>query len=506
MLTSKEIIERTGISRATLNNYIASGLVPRPQVLPPGPEHGDAPRIGYFPDDTIARIETIQRLKREGWSITRISDHFGGQPGPVEAVPADAPAAVPAQAAPRALPPAPMSRASVFTGDPTLTMFVGDVRYPAYLVDDSFRLVWQNEQTHTSPLSPLGASDDSTDNVFRHLMDLDAGSGRDAIVRFHVEVAKDRAHRAEELFRGLLQDQAEELRALYASTPRADAGLVTQARLPATASLPARVLYAVHFREAVLFAFGPAPAGMANGVPAAPVAARAQAPAPQDAALTNMPLAVLVATLQDATGLWVKLTAQEYFELLNEVWTELEQIYRRHGGRPGRQPGEVLVWYFTAEGGNGYLWNALAAAQQARDAMRRVSRRWQARKGWDVELCMNVGIDEGREWIGAVGAPADLRVLGDAADRAEQLSRCGRMGTILSTRSLLGKLPPAQRERVTYGVPRRDGSGARVLFTFDRLQDIAAGAPVPARLAETAVAELLDLTPTTPSAAPGAAG
>ena len=50
MLTSKEIIERTGISRATLNNYIASGLVARPQVLPPGPEHGAAPRIGYFPD------------------------------------------------------------------------------------------------------------------------------------------------------------------------------------------------------------------------------------------------------------------------------------------------------------------------------------------------------------------------------------------------------------------------------------------------------------------------
>ncbi|MCC2677043.1 MAG: hypothetical protein K0R58_3990, partial [Ramlibacter sp.] len=144
--------------------------------------------------------------------------------------------------------------------------------------------------------------------------------------------------------------------------------------------------------------------------------------------------------------------------------------------------------------------------QQARDAMRRVSRRWQARKGWDVELCMNVGIDEGREWIGAVGAPADLRVLGDAADRAEQLSRCGRMGTILSTRSLLGKLPHAQRQRVTYGVPRRDGSGARVLFTFDRLQDIAAGAPVPPRLAEVAVAELLDLTPPTSPSGPGTAG
>ncbi|HEY0822349.1 MAG TPA: MerR family transcriptional regulator, partial [Ramlibacter sp.] len=97
MLTSKEIIERTGISRATLNNYIASGLVPRPQVLPPGPEHGAAPRIGYFPDDTIARVEAIQRLKREGWSIARIAEHLVAHPpgqGPVAApaAPAEPPA------------------------------------------------------------------------------------------------------------------------------------------------------------------------------------------------------------------------------------------------------------------------------------------------------------------------------------------------------------------------------------------------------------------------------
>lgn len=72
MLTSKEILGRTGISRATLNNYIAAGLIPRPEVLPPGPDDGGAPRIGYFPDDTAERIETIQRLKGEGWSLGRI--------------------------------------------------------------------------------------------------------------------------------------------------------------------------------------------------------------------------------------------------------------------------------------------------------------------------------------------------------------------------------------------------------------------------------------------------
>ena len=76
--------------------------------------------------------------------------------------------------------------------------------------------------------------------------------------------------------------------------------------------------------------------------------------------------------------------------------------------------------------------------------MRQVSRRWQARKSWDVELCMNVGIDEGQEWMGTLGlARAALRVLGDAADRAEQLSRASRMGAILSRAACSASSPPA---------------------------------------------------------------
>ncbi|MBG9386981.1 hypothetical protein [Caenimonas aquaedulcis] len=100
MLTSKEVIDQTGISRATLNNYISSGIVPRPEVLPPGPDDGDAPRIGYFPDDVVARILEIQRLKGLGWSLSRIAEHLAS-PG---AAPAVAPARAPLVAPP--MPPA----------------------------------------------------------------------------------------------------------------------------------------------------------------------------------------------------------------------------------------------------------------------------------------------------------------------------------------------------------------------------------------------------------------
>jgi class 3 adenylate cyclase len=115
-LNSKELLEKTGISRATLNNYISWGIVPRPQVGPPGPQDGAAPRIGYFPDEIVKRIADVQRLKKEGWDMKRISQHFGGADealrGQPHAASARDPASGPAQAGasanhrPRDLPPA----------------------------------------------------------------------------------------------------------------------------------------------------------------------------------------------------------------------------------------------------------------------------------------------------------------------------------------------------------------------------------------------------------------
>jgi adenylate cyclase len=97
-------------------------------------------------------------------------------------------------------------------------------------------------------------------------------------------------------------------------------------------------------------------------------------------------------------------------------------------------------------------------------------------------------------------------VLGDAPDRAEQLSRSSRMGAVLLTRSLIGKLSAEDLQRVTYGVPAQDGSEARVLFTFARLEDIASPSTVAARFADLAVAELLDLKTTNSDRGPGGNG
>jgi adenylate cyclase len=386
LLTSKEIIERTGISRATLNNYIASGLVPRPQVLPPGPEHGAAPRIGYFPDDTVARVEEIQRLKREGWSIARIAEQLAAHPpGQQPAAISSAPAAGGSLAAPTYAPRATALPAS-------LAHLGAQVAHPAYLVNDSFRIVWANDQARSDALSPLAQrSAVEGSSAFSQLIAVEQARGSDALLRFHLQVARARGATAG-LFRDLPSTEASRLQRLLDEAQPGEPGLVMQAALPAGDGIPARSVYAVQFREGVLFAYAP----QQEGAFAPALGARMEP--------TVTPVAVLVSTLQDASGLWVKLTAQEYFELLNEVWAELDRIFRRHRGRAGPQGGEVLVCHFLPQADSSYLWNALAAAHQTRDAMRQVSHRWQVRKGWDVELSMNIGVDEGQEWMGVVGA------------------------------------------------------------------------------------------------------
>jgi hypothetical protein len=59
---------RTGISRATLNNYIGLNLIPPPTVRKPE-EIGGPTKIGYFPEWVVNRIDRIRqrRLSCNSW-------------------------------------------------------------------------------------------------------------------------------------------------------------------------------------------------------------------------------------------------------------------------------------------------------------------------------------------------------------------------------------------------------------------------------------------------------
>ena len=66
LITSKEIINKTGISETTLDNFIILGILPKPIVTKAGSDEKGANQLGYFPADVLERILNIKIGKQHG--------------------------------------------------------------------------------------------------------------------------------------------------------------------------------------------------------------------------------------------------------------------------------------------------------------------------------------------------------------------------------------------------------------------------------------------------------
>jgi adenylate cyclase len=215
-------------------------------------------------------------------------------------------------------------------------------------------------------------------------------------------------------------------------------------------------------------------------------------------------VAVLVAGLQHSSSIWSELPPEEYFELINHIWATTDPIFRRHSGSHGKHPADGMVCYFFPLPAGSYLWNALLAAHELQEAMRRVSKEWQLRKGWTTDLYMNIGIDEGQEWLGTFKSDSSVEftALARTLNQAAQISDFARFGAVWATKNLLGKLSPAELQRLKYGVRRKNNDGRHVLVpsvfsnvrrmtshpsgSGDRLKDVAL----------LPIAEIVEISPT----------
>ena len=78
MISSKALIDQTGISRATLNNYIQLGILPKPvvQSLSASADEGGARVLGFFPEDAVDRVQAVQILKSQGLSMAQVAERL----------------------------------------------------------------------------------------------------------------------------------------------------------------------------------------------------------------------------------------------------------------------------------------------------------------------------------------------------------------------------------------------------------------------------------------------
>ncbi len=483
LLNSKELLEKSGISRATLNNYIALGIIPRPEVLPPEPEDGAAPRIGYFPDETLQRLAEIQRLKQEGWTMSRIAVHFGASPPPVRE-PLDV-------------------RTTPLTGDASLSvprrdmprLSIDEIVHPAYLVGPDFGVLWFN----AASAGVLGTATAGV-NLLKQLLGAPAAPGRDEILRLHLALARQHGLSMERLGRDLPPEQRAVFERLGPDTAPPASGFVSHVVGPGASPPSGVCVYAIQFREGTLFVHVP------RGAAAAELASELQSRelVVGDLGRKRLPVlsdvAVLVMDLQHAPRIWSALPAEEYFELINQIWLAADAIVRRHRGTQGKHPRDGLACYFLRQRDAAYAWNALLAAREMREAMRRVSQEWKLRKGWTTELCLETGVDEGQQWMGTLqsGAGAEFTMYGETLNRAAAISALGRGGAIWATKNLLARLTPQDRQRLKWGVHRRDPDGSEVFVpevfsTVERLAAPGANAQQWRDLAGLPITEIVDI-------------
>ena len=274
--------------------------------------------MGYFPDEAVARVRQVQRMKERGMSMAEIAASLGTR--------GEAPAA-PQESQP----------AGAADG---LKLTIDGLAHAAYMVNFNFELTWLNDAARRSVLGGLESIPSHTEarNVFPFL--LQAGAG-DELMRFHFSLAKRRAPNTGffSLCKDAPADRLGALERLYQETEPQPLQTIAETLVSAPDAQGRRAphhLYAAQFREGILFVYvegGPGSDSLLALLARRDIVIR-DLTRKRLPVLTN--LAVLVSDLQNSVKICSELPPEEYFDLVNQIWTGMEPIFRRFYGTYGK--------------------------------------------------------------------------------------------------------------------------------------------------------------------------
>ncbi|NQU59542.1 MAG: adenylate/guanylate cyclase domain-containing protein [Rhodospirillales bacterium] len=476
MLTSRQLMKRAGISRATLNNYIQSGILPKPVVKKAEPGAGRAPRIGHFPDFSLEIIDRVAELKKRGIKMADVVSMIDHDQEKAKGPTPDK---------------SRMDRrksegtAKIIPGD-GLQLTLDQVTGPAYLVNGNFEVEWANQEAREEILGTSGGI--SGEITERNLFSLCLRSGpvrhadgAEDLLKFHLGIAKRRLSKSVLLSTDvdLSDPEVDILARLYDESEPAEPGMVLHAQI----NLAPRGekdrwfdVYASFFREGVFFAFSPMDADHDSLM--ALLARR-------DIVIRDLlkrrkpyltPLAVVVADIQNSVKICADLPPEEYFELINQVWGAMEPKLRNYYATYGKHVGDGMVYYFFPQPDSNYVLNALRCAHEMKAVMEDISAEWKKRKNWTNDLMLNIGLVEGREWFGTYQTPTHIEftVLGDTINMAGRLSDFAREGSVWVTKNMLGQLTEKERQTMVFGIRRQDREGGDILVpnTYSRISNL----------------------------------
>ena len=445
MISSKEVMSRTGISRATLNNYIGLNLIPPPSVRPPE-EPGGPTKIGHFPEWVVERIEKIHQLKGQGMRMSQIARHFTDE----------------------------KEEPTKVTSEPRSHQWLDQIMFPAILVNRTWEIIGLNSMAEKLFLGENRGGVQSPlrkgflqPSLIKELIDRFA-NWREILIP-HIRLAKK--DMGVEIIRPIQGEEdsqlLKELRQLWNEVE----ALPYQPFRPQSLSLKEQdgsageyTILSWELPEGILLLYTPATMQVDQmmdfftGRAKIPKAVLLRKTPPQ------RPLCIVAVRLESELHLQTALPPSRYFDLINQIVLGWHRCFSEHGAIPGRSVQEGAVGFFLEEPErkNDHIFQSLLCAQALRSMAWRMDREWRRKQAWNNSLRVNIGIHCGRDWLGMVPSPLafEFTVVGDTLAEAVKLSEFSQRGTIWASKEVIENLSPSDRERVEFGIrlePHKEG-------------------------------------------------
>ena len=477
------------------------GILERPHVLSAVEGEPGVPRLGFFPESALDRIKQVKQLKSDGLSMADIAEQLSSnsKSTSAEASRADDSGSTRGFEAEN---PSNMS----------VALSLDNIPGPAFMLNNNFELTWWNEHAADTffELDQIVDRDIAARNLFHLLLNREQAHQLvklPQLLEICMRAAKKRMNQ-KALARVYPLLEAEDVQLLSTLFDQVEA-IGEEDILHHTFDIhdsegheQTHTLYICFFREGVFFSFLPAEEDSAALVQL--LSQRNQVM--QDIMKKRRPfltnLVTMVADLQNSMAICSELPAEEYFELINDIWQGAEPIFRRYKATHGKHVGDGMVYYFLPQPDSDYITNALFCAHELKELMTKMTKEWKARKNWGHDLILNIGLNEGQEWFGTyhAGTHIEFTVLGDTINHASRLSDFARGGAIWATKGMLSKLKRESRKTIRYGIQRKNSEGlyllSKDLFALvSNLIDLEEGKYYKFRdIAALPIAEVVDVT------------
>lgn len=495
MLNSKQLIEITGISRATLNNYVALGILPNPIIKTPGENEGRGTRLGYFDEAAAERIQQVQQLKKQGLSMAQIAEQFSAaasqdmRKGAISTSVSGTPeisgnslqdtrtdttpplSSDVGQGSPGKLPAPTLNQTLSFDGS------IEDLPGPAYMVNNNFELIWWNNKAQHSFFNYNHElpGDLESRNLLKLLFGTESAVDADRMRELlmpHLVAGKKRLSQQAliKIYSALDGDQLSVMKDVYEHTK--PAGKEPMIHFPtmlmdAEGKLAPHDLYICFYREGIFFTYSPVV--LEDNYLLEFLSKRNQVInellKKRKPYLTDV--TVMVADVQNSIKICSELPAEEYFELINNIWQESAPIFRKYYGTYGKHAGDGMVYYFFPQPDCDYKLNAIRCSLELQKMMKGITQQWQARKGWFSDIFLNIGLNEGQEWFGSyhAGGHVEFTVLGETINYASRISDFARNGSVWATKNMLNQIPQQNRDSINFGITRKTHNDESVFVT-----------------------------------------